>query len=51
MYKAKQNFAYHGKTYYVGDDVDGLAKEQFESLLSHKLIAKAKKADDTVQAD
>ena len=51
MYKAKQNFAYQGKTYYVGDDVAALEKEQLESLLADKLIAKAKKADDSIQAD
>lgn len=51
MFKAKQNFAYQGKTYFVDDDVSGLTKEQYESLLADKLIAKAKKSDDPIQAD
>ena len=51
MFKAKQNFAYQGKTYYIGDEVSGLEKEQYESLLADKLIAKVKKSDDPIQAD
>jgi len=40
MYKAKQNFAFSGKTYFVGDEVPTHVAESVSTALTEKPRAK-----------
>jgi hypothetical protein len=51
MYKAKQNFAYAGKTYFVSDEVPETVAKSVDPALTEKPKAKKSETFDTPEGE